>query len=259
MILHKIKCIISGINLFIWRFEEYYRLKIFKDMEIRKNDLRNFKHAVFSISIIIFIIILMVGVFQMQKTYNKNCLVEKMEKQRMFGEKIVVEAEKIKQLKPKYREGFRTKEFLDCSNFVSLVFDEVYMNDIRPENGTGNGVKQIYDFCLKNNYFHENCPKTGDLVFFSRTLNVNGKSSLDENNRFKHIGIVEFVMKTENAFIFINQAEHCLVDAKGNSIFTKTDIIVSKSNKWIGITDNYGYIEGFATIPYNIKPKDMPN
>lgn len=80
----------------------------------------------------------------------------------------------------------------DCSGFVESVFQNMghdFSSFIRTYNIRASGVRLIYEYVSRNGVFHENKrPKPGDLVFFSKTYDLNRDRKF--NDSLTHVGIV---------------------------------------------------------------------
>lgn len=85
----------------------------------------------------------------------------------------------------------------DCSGYVEAVLSYLGHDVVGFVNSYGirtNGVTQIYEYIERmGSIYKDKTPKSGDLIFFSNTYDVNrdGKN----NDRLSHIGIVTEVRK----------------------------------------------------------------
>lgn len=94
-----------------------------------------------------------------------------------------------------YEQGHKSNYRRDCSGYVESVLG-IMGHDfplfIRTYDVHDSGVRLIYDYVSRNGIFHENKrPKPGDLIFFSKTYDLNRDRKL--NDSLTHIGIVASV------------------------------------------------------------------
>lgn len=96
-----------------------------------------------------------------------------------------------------HEQSRHSKYRLDCSGFVESVLLKIG-HDVpeftRLYDVHANGVRQIYEYVARSGtLFRSKIPKPGDLVFFSRTYDLNRDRKL--NDPLTHIGIVTAVDK----------------------------------------------------------------
>lgn len=94
-----------------------------------------------------------------------------------------------------YEQGHKHNYRRDCSGYVESVLGIMghdFPMFIRTYDVHESGVRLIYEYVARNGVFHEEKrPKPGDLIFFSKTYDLNRDRKLNDN--LTHIGIVASV------------------------------------------------------------------
>lgn len=82
---------------------------------------------------------------------------------------------------------------VDCSNFVRACYDYPPLETfLRKKTGDRNLTYYLFEFFRTVGVARgKNHVKPGDVVFFHKTYDQNHDGSIDERDRFTHVGIVE--------------------------------------------------------------------